>query len=66
MAAHDGEVTVLGSGEQHSDRGDALAVVTQGERVALARGCAEVEATEGGGDLTKGGVVGARKNRNEP
>ena len=66
VAAHDGEVAVFGGREEHSDGDDALAVVAQGERVALARGRAEVEATEGHGDLTKGGVVGARKNRNKP
>ena len=68
VAAHDGEVAVFGGREEEEHLGGdgALAVVAQGERVALAQGRAEVEATEDHGDLTKGSVVGARKNRDEP
>jgi hypothetical protein len=66
VSANEREVTILGSREQNSDRSHALAVKAKGERVALARGRAEVEAAEGRGDRTKYGIVGARKNGDEP
>ena len=60
VSANEREVTILGSREQNSDRGHALAIKAKSERVALARGRAEVEAAEGRGDRTEYGVVGAR------
>ena len=64
--SRDARLRQLGHGGPAECGDGALAVVVQGERVALARGRAEVEATEDHGDLTKGSVVGARKNRDEP
>jgi len=63
VAADEGDLAVLGSGEEHADGDSAAAVEAEGEGVALALRRGEVEAFEGLRDRAEDGAVGSVEHR---